>query len=137
MGEANFYYFTCLKFPFSFQNWKGTFHLVLLKRESYIFNDGFFDEAFGDRRKRASVGAIGGHHRQGAPSGTKSRRRQMRRYQHLRKFLPQQVKIHGLPSQALLGQPQERAIPSQSPEPYPQAPSSPQILRFGSSRPRG
>ena len=37
------------------------------------------------------------------------------RYQHLRKFLPQQAQVHGLPSQALLGQPQERAIPSQVP----------------------
>ena len=80
LRRLELFVFSHNRFPFSFQNWKGTFHLVLLKRESYIFNDGFFDEAFGDRRKRASVGAIGGHHRQGAPSGTKSRRRQMRRY---------------------------------------------------------
>merc|ERR1711872_495195 len=146
--------------------------------------NGFFDEAFGHRRKRSSAGKIGFHHRQVSPPGTEGRGRQMRRYQHLRKFLPQQVEIHGLPSQALLGQPQERTIPSQSPEPYPvqdhprhvapqagprtgrheeiprlrgnsrplrqeketrrslgsprpQAPASPQILRFGSSRPRG
>merc|ERR1712042_283136 len=94
MGEANFYYFTCLKFALEFSELKRDFiSFCLKKRESYIINDGFFDEAFGDRRKRASVGTIGVHHRQVAPSGTKSCSRQMRRYQHLRKFLPQVLRF--------------------------------------------
>ena len=41
--------------------------------------NGFFDEAFGHRRKRSSVGKIGFHHRQVSPPGTEGRCRQMRR----------------------------------------------------------